>query len=537
MASPDTGRPRTVVIPPAERVTTVLSCMAVDRRIGGVIFIDLPPGWLIHLASWLCRAIVADPARIVTLGSADSEDDLWWRPADDRTRLLHRPGRLAEPPHGPPAAIIPDLARASLAVTRAAVLLTGADTAVVDRHGQHVEWAPRTHWLAACARADLGRLSAHLLDRFPVRVDAADLHAARWSPEELRAALADDDLMGPSPLNLPPQREHAPAAGRPLPSMGEASAALVLKAVGAAASARRDLALGRLARALAALGGTEEVGQAHVHHAAALIGLAVPVEAAPPGRGTDPEPVPPPDEGRADDRGSPAVPDGAAPRDRRGGPMKVTGDPEPVTVLPDTAVPSPLTGPGNYPEDSPDALPEFASLRPPWQSRSMRRALRGPIVGTEATREMADLSIMSTVIEAAKYQRIRRTTSPGRGLVIYGADLRRHRRRGGPDAALAIVLDHTCRRTGSGSTLLPRTSAGPTRDVPPSQWWNSAIETPPPSCGPRRTERPASWISELPRRSTARPGARHPSPTGSTWLSSICAGNSGTGQRPPSRPG
>jgi magnesium chelatase subunit D len=444
-------------------VATILSCMVVDRRIGGVIFIDLPPGWLIHLASWLCRAIAADPARIVTLGSADSEDDLWWRPAadsagdgsrlnpraDDGSRLLHRPGRLAEPPHGPPVAIIPDLARVSLAVTRAAVILAGADTAVVDRHGQHVKWEPQTRWLAACARADLGRLSAHLLDRFPVRIDAADLDAARWSPEELRTALADDDLMGPSPLGLPPQHEGLPPQHQrpPLPAMGEACAGLAVRAVGAAtAPARRDLALGRLARALAALDGSEEVRQGHVYRAAALVGLSVPEEVASPERETAPGPVPPPDEGRADDGNSPAAPNGAGPSGRAGGPMTMTGGPEPVSAMKEVPVPAAPTGPGNYPEDGPEALPEFASLRRPWQWRSRRRTLRGLIVGSEVTREMTDLSIMSTVLEAAKYQRIRHASPAERGIVIYGADLRRHRRQGGPDTAIVIVLDHTCRR-------------------------------------------------------------------------------------------
>jgi magnesium chelatase subunit D len=458
MASSDAGRSRAVGIPPAERVTTVLTCMAIDRRIGGVIFIDLPPGWLIHLASWLCRAIDADPALTVTLGSAESEDDLWWRPAtdlsasraDDGSQLLYYPGRLAEPPYGPPVVTIPDLARASLAVSRATVLIAGADTAVVERHGQRVRWEPRTRWLAACARADLSRLSSHLLDRFPVRIDVSDLHATRWNPEKLRAVLASDDLADLSPLSLPPRREDvAVVVQRALPSLGEACAGLIVKTVGSAAGpARRDLALGRLARSLAALDAREEVRQAHVHHAAALIGLTVPENTPDAGREDSPDPAPPSDDGRVKDRDSLVTDDGIAQKDRVGSPMMLTGEPEPVSALQDMTWPYALTGTTNYPEDTPGALPEFASLRQPWQWRGAGRAARGLIVGTEATREMADLSIMSTVLEAAKYQRIRRGSShaPRRGLVIYGADLRRHRRQGGPDTAVAIVLDHTCRR-------------------------------------------------------------------------------------------
>jgi magnesium chelatase subunit D len=457
MAPLDVTQSQAVTIPPARRVATVLSCIALDRRIGGVIFIDLPPGWLTHLAAWLCRAIDADPARVVSLGSADSEDDLWRRSSADAvvsltdagSRLLHRPGRLAEPPHGPPVAVIPDLARASLAVARAAVALVGADIAVVDRHGQHVQWEPRTRWLAACARADLGRLSSHLLDRFPVRIDASDLYAARWSLDGLRAALADDDLVGPSPVSLPLPQEVLPVtAGQLLPSLGDACAALVVKAVGAAAApARRDLALGRLSRALAALDASDEVSETHVHHAAALVGLAVPEENAPSEEQPVPDSVPPRGEDRVEDTDSSAASSEAVSQDHADQTVTTTGDPESVSALQDMAVPE-LTGTASYPEDDPEALPEFASLRQPWRWRGTRRVSCGLIVGAEPTRELVDLSILSTVLEAARYQRIRHAVSPelGRGFAIDGADLRRHRRQGGPDTALAVVLDHTCRR-------------------------------------------------------------------------------------------
>jgi magnesium chelatase subunit D len=464
MVSPDYGRPLAEVNSPARRIVTVLSCMAVDRRIGGVIFVDLPPAWLAFLAMWLCRETGTDPARIVTLGSRESEDDLWWRPAvrsahsadDNGARLLRSPGRLAEPPHGPPMVIIPDIARASLAVTRAAVVLAGADTAVLDRHGEHIKWEPRMHWLAACSRADLGRLSSHLLDRFPIRVDTAGLQSMRWSPSHLRAALATEDSLGLSPLNLPLVQDlHAPVA-RGLPPLSDRAAELIVTAVGGVpAPVRRDLALGRLARALAALDASEEVGQAHVAAAAALVGLAATEDTL--SREPPPalDPVPP-DDGVIDDRNSTTPPGETTTQDRDDGPPMVTGDAEPVGAMQELAVPPELTGTGLYTEDDPESLPEFASLRHPWQWRGRQRVLRGLIVGTEPTRELTDLSIMSTVLEAAKYQSIRRagSTAPARGIVIYGADLRRHRRQSGPDSTVAFVLDHTCRRAWQWSGAL-----------------------------------------------------------------------------------
>jgi len=465
VASPEAGQAQAFEIPPAECVTTVLSCLAVDRRLGGVLFVGLPPGWLAPLGAWLCHAIGADPAGMVTLGSAESEDDLWCRPlggtgapaASGGSWLLPGPGRLAEPPHGPPVAIIPDLARASLAVTRAAVTLVGADAAVVDRHGQHVSWQPRTRWLAACSRADLGRLSGHLLDRFPVRVSTENLYAARWSPQKLRVALAEDGGANSSPLGLPSAGDNILRALGRVPHLGDDAARVVVRAVGtAAAPARRDLALGRLARAVAALEASDEVAPAHVRRAAALVGLAVPEEAVPSaGRLPDPDPLPPPQEPRGEDRPVPkGLPDEGVREDRPGGPVTITGDPEPAGTLRDLPVPPGLASAGLYLEDAPEALPEFGSLRQPWQRRGRQRSARGLIVGTEPTRELADLSITATVLEAARYQPLRRlpaaeSGSPqeaGRRIVIYGADLHRYRRQAGPDATLALVLDHTCHR-------------------------------------------------------------------------------------------
>ena len=123
---------------------------------------------------------------------------------DGKLRFETIPGPLIDMPDGPPrTVIIPDLARASLAVVRAAVTLIGADTAVADRYGQHATWQPRSRWIAACARSDLGKLSHHLLDRFAVRVDAADLWPQGRDPHGMREILDAADSDESALLNLP----------------------------------------------------------------------------------------------------------------------------------------------------------------------------------------------------------------------------------------------------------------------------------------------------------------------------------------------
>ena len=448
-------------VSPAERVTTLLSCVAVDRRIGGVIFVDLEPGLLSHLGRWLCDAIEADPSVAVTLGSTESDDDLWWRPAarqDGESALASNPalaegsawlmsnaGLLADPPYGPPLALIPDLARASLAVTRAAVVLADTNAAVADRHGQHLSWEPRTRWLAACARADLARLSSHLLDRFPVRVDASGLTGSGWSLADFRAALGADDPPGASLLGLPPaDASEVRAALRLTPRLGGDAADLVVRAVGTVeAPTRRDLALARIARALAALDASEEVRDGHVRRAAAVAGLTMPVESQPP----EQPPVPQPDEDVIPDRDPGDALDNAPARDIADERRTAAEDLEPVAALHDVPMPEAVTGTSLYPEDAAGSIPEFASLSGPSQWRARRRAPGGLIIGAEPTRELADLSVLATVLEAAKFQQVRHAMSPEpqTGLVICGADLRRHRRQSGPDTTVALVLDHTCR--------------------------------------------------------------------------------------------
>ena len=109
-----------------------------------------------------------------------------------------------------------------------------------------------------------------------------------------------------------------------------------------------------------------------------------------------------------------------------------------------------------YPEDQSDSVAEYASLREPWQRRSQLRALRGPTIGTEPTWELADIALPATVLEAAKFQAIRRVAAGNAwaGMLIWGSDLRRYRRRLQADTAVVLVLDHTCRRGWDWSAAL-----------------------------------------------------------------------------------
>jgi magnesium chelatase subunit D len=401
------------------RTLKVLGCVAADPGLNGVLLLDLDPSLLLPLGRWLAGRL--GQSRVLTLGSSTTDEDLWVHAHLSGHGFQISPGLLVEEPRTPPPVVlVPDLCRAGLAVTRAALMLAGAGTASAEQLGHSFRWQPRGRWLAAADRTEVAQLSPHLLDRFPIRVNAAELRDFQPS---------DDDLLLPQPL----------------PRMSAAALAQVIAVAPQGPSLRRDLALARVARALAA--GESEVAPDHVAQAAELLGIDVrpdlPEVAAP----TPTEPPTP-----ALDLPSSSISD-----------SQELGTPAPDTVpvlgsgpgveLEPLPVPAIEADPWPYPEDDPEALPTVASLRA-GQRRPAGDRRRGQMIGIQATGDLHDLAVVGTVLEAAKFQTIRRRHVQSSQLIISPADLRRHRRQPAAAAALVLVLDHSCRRGWDWSTAM-----------------------------------------------------------------------------------
>ncbi|MFB4300098.1 hypothetical protein [Actinomadura sp. NTSP31] len=401
----------------SERVGTALSCAAADDRLSGVLFLGMPPRTLVEVA----RRFADGFGPLVVLGAATTDDGLWTAVDATRDGLRIVPGRLAA--DRPAVAAVPDLARLSLAGRRAAVSALGADVAHVERHGLSVAWRPRTRWLAACARADAARLPPHLLDRFPLRIDAAGLaDGARGVPI------------------------HRPPAGLPVPALPEDAAARAVELAGPDAGARTDLALARTARAIAALRGAGAATPADVDEAARLLGLLT---------------GPGPGSGAAAGPADPVEPAGTADAAGDGPPRLVT---EPAgAVIPATAEaldpavtePAPLAGasPGATggtararPDDGPGDA-ERLPLRAPLAPGRGRRDTRGPSIGTVRATDLHDLAIVPTLLAAARFQAVRcpghHAARPPHPLHLAAADLRAHRRAARPPLMAVLLLDHT----------------------------------------------------------------------------------------------
>ncbi|PIB07060.1 hypothetical protein B1C81_21585 [Streptomyces sp. HG99] len=307
-------------------------------------------------------------------------------------------------------------------------------------------WRPGGHWLAALRRSEASRLSPHLLDRFPVRMDAARLNGELWR-------LAGAGRAGGSPARPDEWTERAALGaalprldrteGRNLPVLAPEAARQVVALTTRTPGLRRSLTLARLARALAARAHDAEVEPRHVDAAAELLGIAAPH------RRDDPEPseppaLPPPAPAPAFSRTDRS--DSAPPQEPVATPVTVAGSGPARPMDPvETAGPAGPAASG-YPEDAPDALPQLASLRPPGHRRTSSRRLHGCPLGTVRARDVHDLALVASLVEAARFQTVRRreTDSAPGTLIVRPEDLRQYRRKAEPAQALVLVLDHSC---------------------------------------------------------------------------------------------
>lgn len=452
-----------------DRVRTGLACSALDRQLAGLLLFGLDPALIFPLARWL-KGLLGEDSPIFSLGPRPTEDALWEeiqaapQHTGDReaVEFMPTPGPLAGWDRKAGIVLVPDLASLSLPAARAAVILVGADVAHLERSGVSKMWRPRDRWLASLRLKDAASVAPHLLDRFSFRLDAADLVLPRFGEPVL-----------PEPDPAWVRAVRGVSQGAPLPALSDAAADLVVASVPAGApGARRLIALGRVARALAGLTGEPVVLPGHVQTAAEIVGLRVVTGPGGPRRNGRAIPglVMPgltrPDLGldagsvaglapTGPDAAGPAAPGWARRPDSGNGHVPViSGDvPEALPVQPaDDAVTRPAdAAPGRpdgpYPEDETESRREAESLHIGWQQRALAGPPRGYPIGVQQARNKRDIAVVATLLQAARYQRIRRGPHSPKGgpLLVLEADLRSYRRAPLPGHLLVLLLDHTCR--------------------------------------------------------------------------------------------
>jgi magnesium chelatase subunit D len=105
----------------------------------------------------------------------------------------------------------------------------------------------------------------------------------------------------------------------------------------------------------------------------------------------------------------------------------------------------PALPPGPYPEDRVPPAREADPLRWPAQRPRAAGSAGGPVIGTQPAAALRDIALVSTVLSAAKFQKVRPPPPPGGcPFLITRADLRSYRRAPVPGHLLVLVLDWTC---------------------------------------------------------------------------------------------
>ena len=421
--------------------------------------------------SQMLREVDRREVIIIHLGPSETEDDLWG------TLSLHQSskapsfawqlGRLARAPKDQRIrlVVIPDLALLSLPAARACVALMGAEVAYLERHGQDMIWVPNYCWLAGCTLSDVYQVSPHLLDRFALRLpEPGDASTDRVT--DILAWLTTPPSVNHHgmPALSPDVRRRLQEAAHHRPALDEGVVAHILKYFSGVphSGSRREIALARLVIAHAQLIKAKRVTTAHVDAVAALIGLKLENPGRKYLRFTPPPPV-----ARADS----VLEETSTLSNLASGSGSTTPlDGTPV-YPPDTqeTLPSmPLTGP--YLEDTVPTDRETTSLRLKPPGYQANTASNGTIIGTERAISLHDLALVSTLLEAAKFQMVRHkyilkrawnkpltAIAPrdhhdistwhalrGDQFVISVADLRAYRRAPIPKQILVLVLDYTC---------------------------------------------------------------------------------------------
>jgi magnesium chelatase subunit D len=418
--------------------------------------------------------------KFVMLNTSHSDDDLWVNISleviDDKTQCKLAPGLLT---HGfddtaIKIVIIPDLANLSLAVRRACIMLISADVVHLERHGQSLAWAPDMCWIAACSSEDneIGQVSPHLLDRFALRLPKSG------SMEIDRKAILHQMLQSMKVTSTDKTINTSAAARKKLSPLAEyfQTAQLTDSIVSQLqrvfhlepeindsiletitgyfesddqSSLRRELALVHLSLAMAQLVEQEKVTQEHVQKAMKIIGLKKHSSSAQdesmlketpsrdeleqPLSDTSPKPEAPLPI-------SPLRPESLEPAEENTVPVHAPTEHdrlEPLgVILQDDATESP------YPEDNAPVMHESASLRMPMRQHRTLGTAKGLIVGTQRSTTLRDLALVPTLLEAAKYQKIRHPIYDGT-IKINPMDIRSYRRLYTAEHMLVLLVDYT----------------------------------------------------------------------------------------------
>lgn len=430
-----------------DTLTLQLACATITPGLRSILMFNSSPKDLriaAELLSQMLEVVTNKSVTKVTLSTYESEDDLWgslgisaaqehpfaWKPGllvDDSIRLV----------------IIPDLTKLSLAAARACVAMIGSDVAHLERHGQQLHWQPNLCWLAGCTSTEVGMVSPHLLDRFALRLSGIIQPQDRV--EEI-LSLINNQTLGAQPQIEPLSTEIKEILQKALQYRPQITNQAISKILYYALtievfSSRREIALARLSLANARLENAAEVTEEHVDTAAKMIGLKPVVQKQKHNKTSEIKKSESLE--NQNNKSSQSQPSNDELQ------INTINETLPIYESDELETLAPIPTIENlidpYPEDSAPVEREIASLRLPSRRFQNKSIARGVIIGVEKAKNLQDIALVKTLLEAAKFQPVRQTATNGNKLLILSpTDLYSYRRAPVAEQMLTLVLDHTC---------------------------------------------------------------------------------------------
>lgn len=441
-----------------------LCCVALNSKLRSILLFDISINNLQQVAGILVSLlkVTTECEKVVPLklGTFESEDNLWGQVGLgdelEKQAFNWQFGLFssADNTNEIKLVIIPDLTKLSLAAMRACVVLMGADVAHLERHGQHKYWQPNFCWLVGCSsqNEEIGKISPHLLDRFALGLNiqqienndkrVTQIQKLLNSPEKPQQLLFEERKIEPE------LQEWLRQIRSSLPSMTPSALETILNYnYESNIYHRREIALARFASTYAQLEAANSVTVNHVDEVAKIMGLKL--ERNNINNSIDFKSFTPQPETEDNDFEPRRSPELSEIKDE-----SLSNNPPEIPVyqsqvsnyFPDTDLPEITLLENPYIEDTTSLEREIDSLKLPTRISQSKTIHRGTIIGVEKTTNANDLAIVRSLLEAAKFQKIRQKKQGNNyhKLKILPSDLYRYRRASVAEQMFMLLLDYTC---------------------------------------------------------------------------------------------
>lgn len=441
-----------------------LCCVALNSKLRSILLFDISINNLQQVAGILVSLlkVTTECEKVVPLklGTFESEDNLWGQVGLgdelEKQAFNWQFGLFssADNTNEIKLVIIPDLTKLSLAAMRACVVLMGADVAHLERHGQHKYWQPNFCWLVGCSsqNEEIGKISPHLLDRFALGLNiqqienndkrVTQIQKLLNSPEKPQQLLFEERKIEPE------LQEWLRQIRSSLPSMTPSALETILNYnYESNIYHRREIALARFASTYAQLEAADSVTVKHVDKVAKIMGLKL--ERNNINNSIDFKSFNPQPEREDNDFEPRRSPELSEIKDE-----SLSNNPPEIPVyqsqvsnyFPDTDLPEITLLENPYIEDTTSLEREIDSLKLPTRISQSKTIHRGTIIGVKKTTNANDLAIVRSLLEAAKFQKIRQKKQGNNyhKLKILPSDLYRYRRASVAEQMFMLLLDYTC---------------------------------------------------------------------------------------------